>query len=55
MTPLFVGRFQGFCDLLRYSQRLVNLEWAFRDAISQCRAFDEFEDGVRMLLESSRP
>src|SRR5262245_64581774 len=42
--PLLVSRFERFSDLLRDGQRLIELNRTLRDAIRQCRAFDQFHD-----------
>ena len=41
---LLVGRFEGFSDLLRNGQRLINGDRPLCGAIRQRRSFHQFED-----------
>jgi len=40
--PLLVCRFEGFCNLLRDRHCLIDGHGALRNAVGECRTFDEF-------------
>ena len=53
--PLFVRRFEGFGNLLRDGQRLIDWNGPLCNAISQCRPLDQLHDqrlGLVGLLEA---
>jgi hypothetical protein len=53
--PLLVRRFERLCDLLGAEERIIDRDWAFRDAVSERRAFDQFHHQCRRAVALLQP